>query len=84
MDEGLKSLLRELGEAINEAVTGAPQVAEVMQAIRNQGYDIVLTLDANIAVADKRQQAGVTGQPSIEEEMTAADRQFLKRLKIDY
>lgn len=84
MDEGLKSLLRELGEAINEAVTGASQVAEVMQAIRNQGYDIALTLDANIAVADKRQQAGVTGQPSIEEEMTAADRRFLKRLKIDY
>jgi hypothetical protein len=84
MDEGLKSLLRELGEAINEAVTGAPQVAEVMQAIRNQGYDIVLTLDANIAVADKRQQTGAAALSSAEEDLTAADRRFLKRLKIDY
>lgn len=84
MDEGLKSLLRELGEAINEAVTGAPQVAEVMQSIRNQGYDIVLTLDANIAVADKRKPAGAAALPSAEDELSAADRRFLKRLKIDY
>jgi len=84
VDESLKSLLRELGEAINEAVTGAPRVAEAMQAIRNQGYDIVLTLDANIAVADRRMQTGAAAQTSAEDDLTTADRRFLKRLKIDY
>jgi CheY-like chemotaxis protein len=84
MDESLKSLLRELGEAINEAVTGSPRVAEVIQAIRNQGYDIVLTLDVNIAVADNRKPAGAAPQPPAEGGLTAADRRFLKRLKIDY
>jgi hypothetical protein len=79
VDEKVKSLLRELGEAINGAVTASPRVAEVMQAIRNQGYDIALTLDANIAVADRRKQAG---EASPEDDLTADDRRFLKRLKI--
>ena len=81
MDENVKALLRELGEAINEVVTASPRVADVMQAIRNQGYDIVLTLDANVVVAVKR---GRAAQASPEGQLTADDRRFLKRLKIEY
>ena len=81
MDESVKALLRELGEAINEVVTASPRVADVMQAIRNQGYDIVLTLDANVAVAARR---GRAAQASSEDQLTADDRRFLKRLKIEY
>ena len=80
MDESVKALLRELGEAINEVVTASPRVADVMQTIRNQGYEIVLRLDANVAV--KRGQAAAQASPA--EQLTADDRRFLKRLKIEY
>jgi hypothetical protein len=83
VDESVKSLLREPGEAISGAVTGAPRVAEVMQGIRNQGYSIALARDANMAVAGNRKQASAAAQASPEDQRTADDRRFLKRLKID-
>ena len=85
MDDRVKSLLKELGDAINEAVTGSVRVESIMQAIRDEGYEVYLMLEANIAVQDKRlprEETDGDGSPS-EEWFTDDDRRFLKRLRIE-
>jgi hypothetical protein len=85
VDDRVKSLLKELGDAINEAVTGSARVESIMQAIRNEGYEVYLMLEANIAVQDKRLSREETagGGPLSEEWFTDDDRRFLKRLRIE-
>ncbi|MFP5261603.1 MAG: hypothetical protein ACLGJB_06825 [Blastocatellia bacterium] len=85
MNDHIKGLLRELGDAINEAVTGCPRVEFIMQAIRDDGYEAYLTLEASIAVEDKR-PAGEEiseGGRLPKEWFNDDDRKFLKRLRIE-
>ena len=87
MDERIKALLRELGEAINDAVTQSTRVAEVMQAIRGHGHEIALTLDANMAIAETAAPDGEparTAEISSDDLLTEDDQRFLRRLKIGY
>lgn len=85
MNDSVKALLEELGEAINEAVTGSRRVESIMQAIRDKGYEAYLLLEANIAVQDKRlyreDDQQEDGLP--EEWFTDDDRRFLRRLRIE-
>ena len=82
MDEKIKALLQELGDAINDVVTHSARVEAIMEAIRDSGYEVYLTLEANIAVEDK----GAGSRPPRAKpaaELTEDDRRFLKRLRID-
>jgi hypothetical protein len=85
VNDSIKALLKELGDAINEAVTGSRRVESIMQAIRDSGYDAYLTLEANIAVQDKRasREEISEGDALPEEWFTDDDRRFLKRLRIE-
>lgn len=85
MNDSVKALLKELGDAINEAVTGSRRVESIMQEIRDSGYEAYLMLEANIAVQDKRSAGEDTleGGASSEEWFTEDDRRFLKRLRIE-
>jgi hypothetical protein len=85
VNDSVKALLKELGDAINEAVTGSQRVESIMEAIRDNGYEAYLMLEANIAVQDKR----LPGEEISEgdrlpgEWFTDDDRTFLKRLRIE-
>lgn len=70
MDERLKELLKELGDALNEAISGSSEVNEQIQKIRDEGYDLYVILDATIGV----ERAGEEGEPSTaaEQEATAS------------
>lgn len=81
MNERVKGLLQELGEAINESVTRSPRIDSVMQSIREAGYEVYLMLEANIAVENKHAQAEGDEQAS-ETDFTSEDVNFLKRLRI--
>ena len=85
MDDHVKALLKELGEAINEAVTGSVRVDSIMEALRESGFEAYLMLEANIAVEDKRLrgEAGPEADVSTDEWFTEDDRRFLKRLRIE-
>ncbi|HVG19274.1 MAG TPA: hypothetical protein VNI02_09480 [Blastocatellia bacterium] len=85
MNDRVKALLKELGDAINEAVTGSPRVESIMQDIRDNGYEAYLMIEANIAVQDKRLRAEdiPEGGAPPEEWFTDDDRRFLKRLRIE-
>ncbi|HEX8089910.1 MAG TPA: hypothetical protein VF762_13705 [Blastocatellia bacterium] len=85
MNDRVKALLKELGDAINEAVTGCPRVESIMQAIRDDGYEAYLMLEANIAVEAKSMPGEeISGRSRLPEEwFSDDDRSFLKRLRIE-
>jgi hypothetical protein len=90
LDENFKLLVHELGQAINNALAGSDDVAEVMARIRSAGYDLVLVLELTIGfnkrngaeVAGKRKLAGDLLIP-LELNFTSEDAQFLRSLKIN-
>ncbi|HVF92585.1 MAG TPA: hypothetical protein VNH22_21130 [Blastocatellia bacterium] len=81
MNEKVKGLLQELGEAIDETVTGSQRIEGIMQSIRESGYEVYLLLQANIAV-ENMQQKTEAETDNDEQKFTSDDLRFLKRLKI--
>lgn len=73
LDDNLKQLLRELGRAINEAVSDSDRIQKAIAGVRSAGYDIVLKLDATIGLAPRE------AKPV---RMTVQDRRFLDSLRI--
>lgn len=73
LDDNLKQLLRELGRAINEAVSDSDRIARAIAGVRTAGYDIVLKLDATIGLAPRE------AKPV---RMTVQDRRFLDSLRV--
>ena len=50
MDDRIKQLLRDLGNAINESISGSEDVNQHIQKIRAEGYDLYVVLDATIGL----------------------------------
>ena len=50
MDEKIKRLLRDLGTAINESISGSDDVNRQIQKIRDEGYNLYVVLDATIGL----------------------------------
>ena len=48
MDEKLKVLMQELGNAINESLSDSDRIAAAIGDIRRAGYDVFLVLEATI------------------------------------
>lgn len=58
VDDRLKQLLRELGDAINQSVSSSSEVNQKIQKIRDQGYDLFVFLDATIGLGSTDESAG--------------------------
>ncbi len=87
MDKRLKSMLNELGDAINDSLSDSEHIAEVISRIKAGGYDVFVVLEATIGfnqhdeaeeAADLSTKADATG----DYEMTSQDLKFLKSLRI--
>jgi len=63
VDQQLKHLMKELGEAINESLADSEQIADVVSRIKDGGYDIFLVLDGPRAraVADSLEPSPQNG-----------------------
>lgn len=59
VDEKLKVLMQELGNAINESLSDSDRIAEAIGEIRRAGYDVFLVLEATIGFnkRDERDEA---------------------------
>lgn len=75
LDDNLKSLLRELGHAINDTVSESERITGAIAGVRAHGYDIVLKLDATIGLARRDASSEATS-------LTTQDRRFLESLRI--
>jgi hypothetical protein len=56
VDEKLKVLMQELGNAINESLSDSDRIAAAIGEIRRAGYDVFLVLEATIGF-NKRDEA---------------------------
>lgn len=69
MDEKLKVLMQELGNAINESLSDSDRIAAAIGEIRRAGYDVFLVLEATIGF-NKREEASEeepAGEAEVEE-----------------
>ena len=87
MDQQLKQLMKELGEAINESLAESDQISEVVSRIKEGGYDIFLVLEATIGVSkpgDKNEKTSLVTTLSSNPELKISDQdlKFLKSLRI--
>ena len=88
MDQELKQLMKELGEAINESLSDSDQIAEVVSRIKEGGYDIFLVLEATIGVSKQGEQSSEktslvsTLSTNTELKISDQDLKFLKSLRI--
>jgi 4-aminobutyrate aminotransferase-like enzyme len=89
LDDNLKQLMKELGAAINDALSDSEDISEAIQNVRNAGYDVFLVLEATIGFNkrsknDQGEEAVSNGLKSGEMKLkvTAQDLKFLRSLKI--
>jgi len=89
LDERLKELMQELGNAINESLSDSDRIAEAIGEIKRAGYDVFLVLEATIGF-NKREDADDTdaAEPVLDYDAatrlkwTSQDHKFLRALKI--
>lgn len=87
VDQQLKHLMKELGEAINESLADSEQIADVVSRIKDGGYDIFLVLEATIGVSrpgEKSDKTSMVTTLSSNPELKVSDQdlKFLKSLRI--
>ena len=84
MNQKVKNLIQKLGEAIHESVSESENIAGVVKNIRDQGFDVLLMLEATIGLneveAESDESAGSQEDPL--GPFTSHDLTFLKSLRI--
>ena len=87
LNQKVKNLIQKLGEAIHESVSESEHIAGVVKNIREQGFDVLLMLEATIGlneVEEEEESAPLqltAGEPS-EGPFTNNDVSFLRSLRI--
>ena len=64
LDDKVRTYLRELGAALNEAVSSSEKVHEILAKVKAEGYGVYLVLDATVAL-EKRGRRSSAALPSI-------------------
>ena len=98
MEEPLKRLMQELGNAINDSLSESDRIAEAIGEIKKAGYDVFLVLEATIGFnrrnedsddEDESEEIEITeeGPKTVFEsagkiKLTTQDHRFLRALKI--
>ena len=88
LNQKVKNLIQKLGEAIHESVSESEDIAGVVKNIREQGFDVLLMLEATIGLneveaetveSDELLESSAEGS---EGPFTPNDLTFLKSLRI--
>ena len=85
MNQEVKNLIQKLGEAIHDSVSDSDQIAEVVREIREQGFDVLLMLEATIGlnqVENDEAEGAETEEDAVDGPFTNKDLSFLKSLRI--
>jgi hypothetical protein len=88
LEDKLKRLIKELGNAINESLSESDRISEVMGKIRAAGYDLFLVLEVTVGFnkhgepqRSRRSRSSVN--PEVQQfRLTSEDAEFLRDLKI--
>ncbi|HZQ42531.1 MAG TPA: hypothetical protein VFA99_04735 [Acidobacteriaceae bacterium] len=82
MNQQVKDLIQKLGEAIHESVSESEQIAGVVREIREQGFDVLLMLEATIGLNEVEEEQKDNGDEPAHGPFTRNDLTFLKSLRI--
>jgi hypothetical protein len=95
LDERLKELMQELGNAINESLSDSDRIAGAIGEIKRAGYDVFLVLEATIGFNKRDESDEDADSDGVEGEtepvrfetagkirLTSQDQKFLRALKI--
>ena len=84
MNQQVKDLIQKLGEAIHESVSESEQIADVVREIREQGFDVLLMLEATIGLNQVSEDEEETREvdETVQGPFTRNDLSFLKSLRI--
>ena len=92
LDDRLKELMQELGNAINESLSDSDRIAVAIGEIKRAGYDVFLVLEATIGFNKRDDDEEVLGEDHDAEpvhrevagkmRLTSQDQKFLRALKI--
>ena len=88
LDDNLKHLIKELGAAINDALSESEGINDAIQNVKNAGYDVFLVLEATIGFNKKpgadsiAEPTGVAQIENAQLKVTGQDLKFLRSLKI--
>lgn len=98
MEEPLKHLMQELGNAINDSLSESDRIAEAIGEIKRAGYDVFLVLEATIGFnrrdengeeEEEEEELELTEEPKARNfeatgkiKFTSQDHRFLRALKI--
>jgi len=94
VDENLKQLFQQLGEAMNQSLANSDEVASVIGQIKSSGYDVFLAFEATIGFSkhedDEDEEEEVKSGPTLvnargrgpQFKVSPQDERFLKSLRI--
>ncbi len=98
MEESLKNLMQDLGNAINDSLSESDRIAEAIGEIKRAGFDVFLVLEATIGFNKREEPGNITADEGHSEDeveevastssssgsmrFTPQDQRFLKALKI--
>jgi hypothetical protein len=84
LNQKVKNLIQKLGEAIHETVSESEDIAVVVKNIREQGFDVLLMLEATIGLNEVEAGSEETAEDIVETDgpFTTSDLTFLKSLRI--
>jgi hypothetical protein len=84
LNQKVKNLIQKLGEAIHESVSESENIAGVVKNLRDQGFDVMLMLEATIGL-NQVESESEDAESSHEDPLatfTRNDLSFLKSLRI--
>ncbi len=83
MNQKVKNLIQKLGEAIHESVSESEDIAGVVKNIREQGFDVLLMLEATIGLNEvEEDETAESAELETDGPFTQNDLSFLKSLRI--
>jgi hypothetical protein len=86
LNQQVKDLIQKLGEAIHESVSESDQISGVVREIREQGFDVLLMLEATIGLNEVEDESEtIDADPDTDATsgpFTRNDLTFLKSLRI--
>jgi hypothetical protein len=85
LNQKVKNLIQKLGEAIHESVSESEDIAGVVKNIREQGFDVLLMLEATIGLNEVEAEPEEIAESATEDAdgpFTRNDLTFLKSLRI--
>jgi hypothetical protein len=85
LNQKVKKLIQKLGEAIHESVSESENIAGVVKNIRDQGFDVMLMLEATIGLNQVETEAEEAADSTLDDTsgtFTNNDLSFLKSLRI--